>query len=219
MIRPCIHPRCNDGTGNKELTDDTMCRHCRRWYRRELTWLVEDYVILKSSLASYPSNLWDSSAGPSRESFGHPAEWASDTCRDIADLLDHIKDELESVTGKVSSATAHVASETVRVNTAYRYLSTRFDLLVTYPDAEATCGAIHDTHKTIRRALGYAKWSQRLPVPCPTCNTAALVRTVGLITCGECSRVIREDDYPMFTRIALDYLIDAYDDTHAQELA
>lgn len=206
-IRPCIHPTCDDGTGNRSLTTRVMCDRCRLHYRRQLTWLVEDYVTLKTSLPRPITHPGTRRGHP--DTFGHPAEWASDHCRDIAGMLNDSEDELRAISG--TGPALYVELEARKVASAYRYLTDRWDQFCTFPQADVYADMVVNTHKTIRSGLGLTKWVQKLPVPCPTCDTAALIQTVGLITCGECGREIREDDYPLFARIALDFLIDAYD--------
>lgn len=206
-IKPCIHPTCDDGTGNRSLTTLVMCDRCRRHYRRQLDWLIEDYITLKSSLPRPMSRQGVNRGHP--ESFGHPAEWASDHCRDIAGMLNDAEDELRAITD--SGPAIYVDLEAHKVASAYRYLTDRWETFCTFPQADVYADMVISTHQTIRAGLGLTKWARKLPVPCPSCDVAALTQSVGLITCGDCGREIREADYPLFARIALDYLIDAYD--------
>lgn len=208
-VAPCIHPRCNDGNGNPQLTTLIMCDPCRRHYRRELEWLVLDYVTLKTWMPS-PVRRGTQVRHIVATSFGHPAQWASDNCALIADSLTEIEDGLRESLGS-PVAPPKTVGEAARVNHAYQYLRVRFTELCTYPIADGSVVDIHDLHQSIRKALGMTAFRQRLPMPCPSCDLAALFRYVGQVECDECGRIVREEDYPMLTRIALDALIDAYD--------
>ena len=55
-VHPCAHPRCDDGYGNRRLTTQTMCDPCRNHYRKQLDWLVLDYVTIKATLPA-PTGL------------------------------------------------------------------------------------------------------------------------------------------------------------------
>ena len=215
-VRPCIHPWCTRNGHDPELTRGTMCPPCRRHYRREIDWLVIDYVTIKHNLPQPITNTENTRRTSSR-TYGHPAEWASDQAELIAAALNQTEDALREHLGH-TPALPEKASETRRVNAAYRYLTDQFDALTTYPDARDTAVYLHDLHANNRRALGLTRLYQRLSVPCPDCDTASLVRSVGLITCGDCGREIREEHFGLFARLALDSLIAEYD-TRTQELA
>lgn len=218
-ISPCIHPWCARNDRDPELTRDTMCPACRRHYRRELDWLVVDYVIIKSTLprpASRGARLRTARA----VSFGHPAEWASDRVELIAAALNRAEDGLREHLGH-APALGEKVGEVRRVNAAYLYLTNQFDDLVSYPDARDTVVHFHDLHDQNRQALGLTRLYERLPFPCPKCRTAALWQGVGLIKCGNCQEETREENYGLLGLRVLDDLIDAYDasTTRTQELA
>lgn len=209
-VSPCIHPSCDDGNGDKALTTQTMCDRCRRHYRREIDWLVIDYVTIKTALPRPVSRNSGSAGGKTTtRTFGHPAEWASDRCSEIAGMLNDAEHHLRSEMN--SSPALYICPENVKVASAHRYLTDRWDEFCTFEAADEFADAIHETHKALRSALGLTRFAQRLPLPCPSCDLATLVRYVGKIECTSCPRVIREEDYPMLTRIAVDALIDAYD--------
>lgn len=207
-LSSCVHPRCDDGTGtgNHVLTTQHMCDHCRNRLNRQLGWLIEDYVTLKTELTQ-PGSGSDTTRRTTRQAFGHPAEWASDTCRDIAGLLNDAEDQLRAQQGDPPAL--YVAPETVKVRDARTYLQARWDDFCESPNVGGFAGAVIDTHAVIRGALGLTKFAQRLPTPCPSCDIAALTRYISHIECGSCGRIIREDDYPLFTRIATDAALDA----------
>lgn len=214
-VAPCIYPGCDDGYGNPELTTQRMCHPSRNRYHKLLRWLTEDYVTLKASMP--PPAKGETIRHGAPTSFGHPAEWASDTCRDIAGLLNDIEDQLRTTTN--TGPALYVAPEPVLVRNAYRYLTNHFETLCTYPNAGPTAQAVNDTHHTIRSALGKTRFVQKLPTPCPSCDTHALVRTIHQITCESCDRIILEEEYPFLARMVLDSLIDAYDTLHQDPLA
>lgn len=218
-IRPCAHPRCRDQDGNPRLTTQNICDPCRRHLRRQLDWLRDDYVFIKAFMPRPAAN--DTSGRTVRLSFGHPSEWASDTCWTIAKALNRIEDDLREELGDEPPANVHTARETEVVIRAHRYLANRFhDLCDRDPEiAEDAAVTIHELRSLIRRTLGYNRERQKLDgIACPTCDVAALVRSTGQVDCENCGRIITEDRYPLLTRIILneklDDLIDAYDATH-----
>ncbi len=214
-IRPCIHPWCARNDRDPELTRDVMCKPCRRHYRRELDWLVLDYVIIKSTLPT-PVARGSTLRRSRSTSFGHPAEWASDRVELIAAALNRAEDALrENLHHR--PALGEKVSEVRRVNAAHHYLTDHFEELVTYPDARDTAVHLHDLHQQNRSALGLTRFYERLPFACPACDTGkALLRMPGLIKCGECHHETREEHYGLLARKVLDALINEYDARHAQ---
>jgi len=214
-----------------------MCDPCRNRFRRELSWIVMDYVTLKTALPSPVRRTGQLRHAP-QQSFGHPAQDASDACREIAWVLNRIEAGLRTHLGDRPapdiSTTAgkfevghgsslqtgfSMAAGGLLVSHAYTYLSSHFDQLCDWPDVGYHAGAIHDTHQTNRAKYGLTrKVEPRLPMPCPSCDVAMLVHSgparakdVGKITCENCGRVIREEDLPMFTRIAVDWALADYE--------
>lgn len=213
-IRPCIHPRCDDGTGNPSLTTLTMCDPCRHRVTRTINWLIEDYTLLKTTLPT-PVRASDTTPGtPTFGPTGHPSEWASDTARLIAVTLNETENALRDHLGHDPAVHPHVP-EPVMLRHAHRYLTAHLDDLCTFPGARAAATEFGDLHHEVRRGTGQTRFQQRLPTPCPTCDVAALIRYTGHIICESCGRIIREEDYGLFARIAadaaLDDLIDQYD--------
>lgn len=213
-VAPCIHPRCRDQDGNPRLTTQTMCDPCRNHYRRQLDWLRDDYLFIKAFMPK-PSH-GEQSRRVEQLSYGHPSEWATDTARTIAKVLNRIEDDLREHLGDEPGANIYTAPELHVTRTAHAYLTARFDSLCTFPEADGAVTDIHELHRTIRSTLGYNPQRQHLTgVRCPTCDVAALVRSVGQIDCEQCGRIITESLYPLLTRIvaeeSLDAIIDAYD--------
>lgn len=216
--RPCIHPTCRDEDGNARLTQDVMCYRCRSHYRRQLGWLIEDFVLVKSAML-HPEKLEGLDIHGSSESYGHPAEWASTMADEISKLLYDAEDSLRSHLEDIPAA--FVTTEARKVNNAQTYISPRFDQFCTFPDAEIFAVSIVDLHNEIFGAMGRNRRARTLPMPCPTCDAVSLVQEMGQITCenDQCRRVIREEDYPFLARIAadwrLDELVKEYDEAHA----
>jgi hypothetical protein len=128
--------------------------------------------------------------------------------------MNEAEDALRDALGNDPAAHPH-SPEPMMIRRAYRYLKTQIEAFCTFDGARASVEELGDLHHEVRYRTGQIKFRQRLPVPCPTCDVAALVRFTGEIICGSCGRVIREEDYGMLGRIAadaaLDALIDAYD--------
>lgn len=217
-IGPCVHPGCRDQDGNPRLTTQTTCDNCRRFLAKQLNWLHEDYIFIKAYMPK------PDTTGPRRRTqitYGHPSAWATDMCRLIAEQLNRIEDDLREELNDAPPANIHTAPEQHVMQSAYDYLKVRIDLLSDRDPDIATDAAetITALHSAVRRTLGYNHVKQRLEgVACPSCDVAALVRSVGQIDCENCYRIITETLYPLLTRIvlddALDALIDEYDTHH-----
>lgn len=212
-VGPCRFPRCSRGdAGNPQLiTTGTFCEPCQRRYRRVLDWVVLDYSMLKRDMP-LPARLPDDGNAPAGRSktFGHPAEWASVTAAQIADSLNWAEDHLRDVQHHEPPPHPGVA-EGRRVAHAYRYLTAQFGALCTYEAAPDTAAELSDLHHHVRRVLGYTRYVQHLPTPCPWCDVAALVRDVGNVECRECGRVIDEKHYGWLAGWAVDRLIEEYE--------
>ncbi len=210
-VSPCGYPTCQDSDGNPRLTRDGICDPCRHRYRHVLYWLTLDYVNLKSSLPTPDVTRGGVYEPPKRKLFGHPAEWASMTCAEIASAFnwteDGLRDHLHHSPGIRPNA-----RETILVSHGYRYLTAQFDALCSYPAAADTAMELSELHQKVRSHLGLTRWVQRLPTPCPWCDTAALVRSVGQIDCEACGKTITEVHYEWLAGHILDSVIDAYDD-------
>ena len=221
-ISPCRYPGCRDGDGNPRLTQRTFCDRCENRYRKLIDWLVLDYVVLKRDMPAPTANPGAGSGHQSQKSktFGHPAEWASDTAGDIAAWLNWTEDHVRDVSGHEPPPHPGVR-EISRVRHAYLYLTTpaQFDTLCMFDAAEDVAIEVNDLHRKVRTALGYTRGVQSLPTPCPWCDTAALVRDVGQVECRECGKVVGEKLYPWLTGWIIDQLIEQYDTQRAEKLA
>lgn len=214
-VHPCAHPRCDDGYGNRRLTTQTMCDPCRNHYRKQLDWLVLDYVTIKATLPA-PTSSGEKVRRSARQSFGHPREWASDRAALIAQVFNEHEDALRETLALKPSMNPH-GNEARLINDAHRFLTDHFTDLCQSPDAADIAESISELHHQNRSALGLTRLARRLPMPCPDCETVALVQSVGQIDCHSCGRVVKEDLYPLLTRMALDTLIDEYDRARTDE--
>ena len=211
-VSPCRFPRCRDKDGNPRLTSEPVfCLGCQSLYRKLLGWLVLDFLALRQ----FPSPARIEGDGSKHQeqkskSFGHPAEWASDTMSEIAQSLNWAEDGLRDELGHEPPIHPY-ASEVILIRSGFNYLSAQFQRLCTYSAAEDTAIEFDDLHRKIRRKLGHTRYVQRLPTPCPWCDVAALVRSVGQIDCGECGKSIADQHYEWFANLVLDAMIDAYD--------
>lgn len=192
-----------------------MCDACQARLRRELRWLVEDYVTLKTFLPSPVRRSGGQIRHTQQTSFGHPAQDASDACREIAWVLNRIEAGLRAHVGDrpapTLETTAGLAAEDELLNHAYVYLRGHLEQLCDWPDVGYHAAAVHDTHATNRAKYGLTRRIERLTLPCPDCDVVMLVQDVGKITCENCGREIREEQYPMLERIAIRWKIDGYE--------
>lgn len=214
-VSPCVHPNCRDEQGNRRLVTANMCDSCQGQLHRDLDWIVEDFVSLKTFLPS-PARRSQPSLHrhTAQVSFGHPAADASDACTEIAWGLNGIETALRTWVGdrpapalvRTSKWCLARSSEPLLVNHAYRYLRGRFEQLCQWPDVGFHAAALHDTHQTNRAVYGLTRKVERLQLRCPDCDLAALVRDVGFvsatgeppparITCQNCGRRLDEDAY------------------------
>jgi len=206
---PCVYPNCRDIDGNPELTDQTICPKCRRAFRGLIPRIVKQYALLRLDLPT-PAATGGTRVKTSPEP-GHPAEWASDTARDIAAKLNETEDALRDHVGLIP-APHPFTSEPGRVEHAYRTLTAHFDALCDSPGAATAAQELHDLHRSIRTRLGETSPRQHLPTPCPDCGLLTLSRFVGFdrsdrITCGNCRCVIRAEHYELYVRGVLTDLL------------
>lgn len=211
-VSPCIHPTCRDADGNPRLTRDTMCDGCQNRHRNTITHLVEDYVHLKTNFPA-PARRARSERATSRPSYGHPAEWASYTAAEISEVLNDAEGSLRTHLG-ISAHNVEHGGEAAKVARAYRLITDNFHAFSTMADADVFAEATTDLHRNIRNTLGQNKFVERLPTPCPTCEISALTRDTDRINCGNCGRIITEDEYPHFALMILDNAIAEYDLEH-----
>lgn len=220
-VRPCIHPRCHDQDGNPRLAYQPLCDSCANHLHRQINWLRDDYLFLKAFMPK-PART-EHGVRTGRIEYGHPSEWATDTCRTIAKVLNRTEDDIRDELHDKPPANIWTAREQHLVTEAHRYLTTNWQRIITNSSRESLEGAatdIHELHRTIRRTLGYTRERQHLDgIACPACDTAALVRSTGQIDCEACGIIVTEDRYPLLTRIVidekLDELLHAYDTRHA----
>lgn len=219
----CGYPTCRDpreSTTEERVRrlldrgDRTFCRPCTDRYRRVLGWVLEDYVQIAAAMAHGISGPAGDYVQASKE-FGHPAEWASDMKRRIADVIDEIANGLRDHRGD-TPANPHRA-EGRKVATEHRYLTAQFESLCTYPAAADSAEELEDLHGDVRRALGQTRPSFKLDTPCPQCGLITMQRTVDLdrsdrINCMNCGHTIEEQYYPLYMRMVLEDVL-GFNDT------
>lgn len=210
-ISPCVFPTCRATDGNPRLTRDVMCSGCRRFYARVLDRIVWNYVTIKTSLPrGMASEDGTAVRVPSRE-YGHPAEKASDTAREIAHELNETHDGLAEYVG--SPPPPHPGSrEAGRVQAAHRFLTVRFDALCTWPAAGDTAEALLELDRVARQILGLTRITKHVHVPCPECDLLTLVRDMSAaadqsVSCKNCGHHIPEEHFGAWARMALDEMV------------
>lgn len=217
-IGPCKYPGCRDGDGNPRLTRDTICDPSRRHYRTVLDRLAQDYILLRVTLPKPVPPPGERVMRIVAREYGHPAEWASDRARAVADQLNDAHDNLADHLHH--DPPPHPGSrEYGRVAIAHHYLSSWFDRLCTMPGAADTAEALYDLDRTIRRGLGRTDPRSFLPVPCPNpaCQLLGLVREIDLgsgedrVTCHCCGETIPSERYSWWTRTLLSEIVENCD--------
>jgi hypothetical protein len=88
------YPGCRDLDGNPRLTRDVICEYSRRHYGQVLDRLALHYVLLRRTLPQPAASPGERVMRVVAREYGHPAEWASDTARAIADQLGEAHDGL-----------------------------------------------------------------------------------------------------------------------------
>lgn len=211
-IAPCPYPGCRDIDGNPRLTRDVICEPSRRHYHHVLDRLLLSYVLLRATLPQPAQTTGNHRTKITTREYGHPAEWASDTARAVADQLGEAHDGLAEHLHH--DPPPHPGNrEPGRVATAHHYLSCWFAELCTYPAAADTAEALYDLDRDIRRGLGATTRQQHLPVPCPQCQLQLLVRNLertgqDTVDCLGCGHVIPASHYGWWARVLLDDVID-----------
>jgi hypothetical protein len=207
-IRPCVYPGCRDTDGNPRLTTDVICGPSRGHYRTTLTRLGWDYVTIHTTMPK-PATFGPRTRTSSARTYGHPAEWASDTLAEIADALNTAEAAVRGWLGHAPAVHSGHA-EPRRVALALHYLDVWFDELCIHPNAGTAADQITDLHRRIYSALSGGPHRTRLPVPCPECDLVLLARVldagVDRIECRnpECGVRITPDHYGLWTQIVLD---------------
>lgn len=211
-IAPCPYPGCRDLDGNPRLTRDVICEPSRRHYRKILDRLVLHYILLRVTLPQPVPPPGERVMRIVAKEYGHPAEWASDAARAIADQLNEAHDSLSDHLHH--DPPPHPGSrEYGRVAHAHHYLTSWFDHLCLYPAAGDTAEALYDLDRNVRSGLGKTDPRRFLPVPCPACEMLGLVRTISLddgtdsVDCRSCGETIPSERYGWWTRTLLTEMI------------
>lgn len=206
-IGPCPYPGCRDQDGNPRLTRDVICEYSRTHYGKILDRLVVHYVQIRTLLPQPAAQPGERVMRIVAREYGHPAEWASDAARAIADQFGEAHDGLaEHLHHDPPPHPGH--DEQRRILLSHRYLKSWFDRLCTYPAAGDTAEALYDLEREMRRGLGKTDPRAFLPVPCPRpdCGLLGLVRTISLddgtdeVQCHACGERIPSDRYAWWTR-------------------
>ncbi|MGB0877517.1 MAG: hypothetical protein ACPGXI_10710 [Mycobacterium sp.] len=194
--------------------------------RRTLYWLTLDWIHLHEHLPT-PTQ----SDGPKRTSnvkdYGHPAEWASDTARDIADKLTSWHDMLAEHRNETqprrklmnrnkdgNDIWTWAVNEQQRLTSAWRYLEPRCEQLTQLVDKDAL-QELPELHHRIRSVLGQYVPKYTIPVPCPNdeCGLRTLMRVMGVgqdfIACDACGYMIKDVHYPLLVKMTLDAFLAA----------
>jgi hypothetical protein len=193
-------------------------RHTKQLLDRLLT----DYVILRTQFP-HPTRAPGRSAPRQSRTYGHPAEWASDTSRIIADLLDETNAALRDHLNWTPPPPRQRAESRVVMH-AYNTLTAAIDQFTQWEYAQDSIIELQDIHNYIGRCLGQTRQRQHLPVPCPNCQHLGLIREVHLdrrdnIQCYQCAQEIKELEYGLFTRMIIDELLKKADEDAIQQQA
>lgn len=212
-IAPCPYPGCRDVDGNPRITRDVICHPSRRHYRTVLDRLTVNYVLLRVTLPKPVAPPGEKVMRIVAKEYGHPAEWASDTARAIADQLGDAHDGLADHLHH--DPPPHPGSrEYGRVAHAHHYLTSWFDQLCTWGGAADTAEALYDLDRHVRQGLGKTDPQRHLPVPCPKCELLTLVRSLDSdgtdeVECRACGHTIRAEHYGLWTRMLVDDVLGA----------
>lgn len=218
MERRCAFPGCLDPSASSRTDkvprllypdEAVFCRGCRNRYRRVLDWLLEDYATIDAAMPT-PLGAGGDKIMVSRE-YGHPAEWASDMKRRIADTVDGWANALRDHQHH-TPANPH-RREARKLATEHKYLTAHFDTLCVFPGALDAAEELCELHADIRRALGQSRASTKLDTPCPACDLITMRRTVELdrsdwIECMNCGYSFEEKYYKLYTKIVSDGILD-----------
>lgn len=218
---PCPYPRCwgVKGTENPSV----VCAACSRRFDRLLGYLEDDYRLLKTSMPR-PVRRGEMVRGGARV-YGHPAEWASVTAAELADVLNWTEDALrDHLRMEPPPHPGH--DEARRVRHAVATLRACFNDLCDWEYAGQAAAELDELHGRIRGTLGQTRQVAHLPTPCPRCEVRAMTREVRRpaydsapnpvpIECQNCGEQIHEDHYAHYTLVVaseqIDNLINGYD--------
>lgn len=212
-IGPCVYPHCRDLDGNPRLTSDVICENCRRRYRRILDRLAWNYVAIRDQLPKPQANPDDRPGKITAREYGHPAEYASDLARKIADQLNEIHDDLAEHRGDDPPPHPGVR-EAGRVQAAHHYLTSWLPELCSWDAAADTAEALVDLEREARRLLGQTNPMKQLHVPCPECDMLTMVRHLALtgednVECRNCGYTVPEKHFGLWARMVLDDMLGA----------
>ncbi len=176
-------------------------------YRLTLDWVGLRLAEAAPSVSAPPSLTGARTSNV--RTFGHPAEWASDTCALIATQFWWWHEDLSSRRGetpprrlarpwfwddrghrvvptvvpRTRRAPARTATEQAVVKAAWKYLEPRVEELieVSHPETEPFAPAF-ELHGSIRARMGLTQQQRTLPIPCPNndCNLRTLQRIAGM---------------------------------------
>lgn len=200
--------------------------------RKHLYWLTQDWIHLSRALP-VPQGGGGERTSNTR-AYGHPAEWASDQCRQIAALfwswhdLEAERRSEARPTPMLDRAGRRVRSERQVIVAAWKYLDPRLDGMLTAavpfeelrppfiwePVVEDEAfQEIFDLHRQIRSRIGHTMPTYTLPIPCPNseCGLRTLQRRPGMkgqdyIVCGACGYTVKDSHYPFLIKVMLDTL-------------
>ncbi|GAC1377754.1 MAG: hypothetical protein NVSMB4_07350 [Acidimicrobiales bacterium] len=210
----CVYPGCRGMDGKPRLTYHGVCGTCQPRFRRTLWWLVLDWVNLTTN---WPSPAAGTSGRRATHTvYGHPAEWASETATEIADLLGEIHDALAEHLGHRRPPPS-TSADRVRVRAWWQFVDARIPALCAWDNAHDTAVEVGDLHGRIRSQLGHNRPRYLLTgVRCTGCEARQLYRIVDAgrdwVECAECGQETHEEQYGLLARRVLDDLIEAEDE-------
>lgn len=192
--------------------------------RMTIYWLTLDWINLHDHFPT-PANPSGAKRTSNVKVYGHPAEWASDTARDIVDKLTEWHDYLAEhrnetpprrkrmrINDDGDDVWTWAVNEKQRLTKAWEYLEPRCEQLAELVDAEAL-KELPDLHHQIRKVLGQFVPKYTIPVPCPSdaCGLRTLMRTMGVgqdfIVCDACGYAIKDTYYPLLVKMTLEAFI------------
>lgn len=176
---------------------------------RDLALVVLDWVELHTTMPAPVAG--ERGRRSPVTSWGHPREWASDMKARITDTLRDFRDDLAEDLGDTRPT---ATDETCTIRAAWDYLEcrTNTEALFDHPGRPDFHKTIRDIHQQIQNALGTTRRHEWLPTPCPGCNLRTLFRAdTGQIDCGTCGTEMKDEHYPIYTRRALDAVLESAD--------
>lgn len=218
-ISPCIYPKCDRDNGNPELTKLGACEPCQRRYQHCLQDLVNAWTILRTTFPQ-PTKSNTQIRHNKKTSFGHPAEWASDTASEIASKLNWTHDALADHLNGPPPPHEH-AREATRIRAAWKYLQPRIQQLCLMPGAKDAAEELAELRGKTKTMLGQTRARTWLKgVPCMACNTTTLVLIDDdHVECDACQWRSSRAQFGLLARHAVDTMLDEYAATHGLTVA